>query len=44
MMAEQAEKIIDEIVRDKCQGLYKTVGYYVYCSLDPDLPKEQWIR
>lgn len=44
MMAEVAEKIIDEIVQDKCQGLYKTVGYYVYYSLDPELPKEQWIR
>lgn len=44
MMAEVAEKIIDEIVQDKCQGLYKTAGYYVYYSLDPDLPKEQWVR
>ena len=44
MMAEQAEKIIDEIVEAKCQGLYKTYGYYVYYSLDPDLPKEQWTR
>jgi hypothetical protein len=44
MMAELAEKIIDDIVQDKCQGLYKTVGYYVYYSLDPDLPKEQWVR
>lgn len=44
MMAEAAEKIIDEIIQDKCQGLYKTAGYYVYYSLDPDLPKEQWVR
>jgi hypothetical protein len=44
LVAERAERIIEEIVKKHAYDAHRIVGYHIYCSIDKDLPKERWER